>query len=241
MKKFLASTAILAAMGAPAFAAGTSEPSQSLLSGLLTNASALSASLSNVAENLNDVNGSVAVDTSRNFTGLASDISAIGAGSQHGFGSYSQAGTNVFAQDLPTSLLNVLNPLTLSMGDISTTAIGAMQSGSITATVDTSKIVDKVTTSSGGASTNAAAAAEAYGGTSGALSFQNIAVNSGAIDGSVALTLADVNSTIGKVGTTAIGAMGSGSLTATMTGNMGGVTSNTAAIVTALVGGPIFP
>ena len=133
------------------------------------------------------------------------------------FGSFSQAGLSVIGRDLPANLLNVLNPLTLTLGDLSTTAIGAMQSGSMIATVNTSGIVNHVALAATGSTTSANSLADAYGGIANAVAFQNIAVNSGDVNGSVQLVLADVNATVGKIGTTAIGAMGSGSLTATNT------------------------
>jgi hypothetical protein len=80
--------------------------------------------------------------------------------------------------------------------------------------------------------------AESYGGIGGTIAVQNITNNLGGTDGSVTLALADVNATVGKVATTAIGAMGSGDLTATVSGNMAGTSSNTAAIIAALVGTP---
>ncbi len=247
MKKLLISTAILAALTGGAFAQtanpDTNHPAPapqqtttSLLSNLLLNASSLSASLSNVAQNLNSVDGSINVVTGRDYSGIYKNIDALNGVDNVPFGSLSSIGTNVMGRDLPASLMNVLFPLTASLGDLSTTAIGAMQSGSMTGTVNAGGIVDRVSTAATASTTSANASAEAFGGISNALAFQNIAVNSGDVNGSVQLKLADVNSTVGKIGTTAIGAMGSGSLTASITGNMGGVTSNTDAIITALIG-----
>ncbi|MBI1172347.1 hypothetical protein GC209_13175 [bacterium] len=251
MKKLLVSTAMLALMTGAGFAQSvpatnhpapaTAQTSVSLLDGLLANASALSASLSNVAQNLNSVDGSINVTTSRDYSGIASGINALSGGGTTPFGSYSQVGTNVYGQDLPAALLGVLDPLTASLGDLSTTSIGAMQSGSITATVDASKIVSSVQDNATASTTSAMASADTYGGIANTLAFQNIAVNSGDINGSVQLALADVNSTVGKVATTAIGAMGSGSLTANITGNMGATTDATSAIVASLVGGSTAP
>jgi len=248
MKKILASTAILAAMSGTAFAAagdtpatnhpapGDAQSSASLLNDLLGNAATLSASLSNVAQNLNSVDGSINVDTNRDYSGLANGIDALSLDGTIPFGSFSTVGSNVFSRDLPASLLNVLNPLTLTLGDLSTTSIGAMQSGALTGTVNAGGIVDRVSSAATASTTTANSAVDTYGGIAHNVAFQNIAVNSGDINGSVQLSLNDVNSAIGKIGTTAIGAMGSGSLTATVTGNMGNVTENTASIVNALVG-----
>lgn len=215
---------------------GPYEPT-SLLDNLLADATALQASLTNVAENLNDVNGSINVATSRSLTDMASVIDSLSVGGTIPFGSFSQVGANVFGQDLPASLLAVLNPTVASLGDLSTTAIGAMQSGSITATIDADGLVDKASSTATASTTSAMVAAETYGNIANTVAFQNIANNAGYIDGSVNLALADVNATVGKVATTAIGAMGSGSLTATISGNMGSVTRSSASIIDALVGG----
>jgi hypothetical protein len=237
MKNILFTTTILAGFavaGAASFAGPAS--AASLLDQILANATDLSASLSNVAENLADVNGSIDVSTSRSLTDMASVIESLSNGGTIPFGSYSQVGANVYGQDLPASLLAVLNPTVASLGDLSTTAIGAMQSGSITATIDASGLVDKASSAATGSTTSANLAAETYGNIGNTLAFQNIANNAGAIDGSVTLALADVNATVGKVATTAIGAMGSGSLTANISGNMEGVARSSSGIIESLVG-----
>jgi hypothetical protein len=66
---------------------------------------------------------------------------------------------------------------------------------------------------------------------------QNVSVNSGDINGSVDLILADVDAKVGSVATTAIGALQSGAMTATVDGAIGSVSHNSAALVNALVGG----
>jgi hypothetical protein len=243
MNKFLLTTTALAGltMSGAAFAqAVPAEPvaqaPASLLQSLLDNAEVLSASLSNVAENLNEVNGSIDISTTRSLTEMDALVKSLGGST--GFGSYSQVGSGVYGRDIPASLLAVLDPTVATLGDLSTTAIGAMQSGSIIATIDASGIQDRVSSAATGSSTSADAMAESYGGIGGTIAVQNIANNLGGIDGSVTLALADVNATVGKVATTAIGAMGSGDLTATVKGNMAGTSSNTAAIIAALVGTP---
>lgn len=238
MKKILFTTTILAGFAFTGAAFAQTAPQASLLNNILADAADLSASLSNVAENLAAVNGSIDVTTSRSLTDMAAVIEALSNGGTIPFGSFSQVGANVFGQDLPASLLAVLNPTVASLGDLSTTAIGAMQSGSITATIDADGLVDKASSTATASTTSAMVAAETYGNIGNTLAFQNIANNAGAIDGSVNLALADVNATVGKVATTAIGAMGSGSLTATISGNMEGTARSSANIITALVGNP---
>lgn len=209
--------------------------STSLLDNILADAAELSSSLSNVSQNLNDINGSIAVTTSRDYAAVAGGIEAL-VGTYDGFGSYSQVNANVYGVDLPASLLAVLDPLTLELGDLSTTAIGTLQSGDMSGTFDASGIVNKVSSSAEGSTTGAAMLAETYGGIANTLAMQNVSVNSGDIDGSVNLILADVNTKAGAIATTAIGALQSGAMTADVSGSMGAVTDTTSALVSALVG-----
>ena len=211
--------------------------STSLLDNVLANAAELSASLSNVSQNLNDINGSIEVTTDRDYAAVASGIDAL-TGTYDGFGSYSQVNANVYGVDLPASLLAVLDPLVLELGDLSTTAIGTLQSGNMTGTFDASGIVNKVSSSAEGSTTGAAMLAETYGGIANTLAMQNVSVNSGDINGSVDLILADVDTKAGKIATTAIGALQSGAMTADVSGSMGAVTATTSALVSALVGTP---
>lgn len=236
MKKILSSTAFVAgiAFGGAAFAqAATSE---SLLDLILADVNDLSASLSNVSQNLNSVDGSITVDTTRDYANFDEVIDSLLTGT-NGFGSYSQVSSTVFGSDVPASLLNVLNPLTLELGNLSTTAIGTLQSGNMTATFDASGLLATAESTSTGLSTSAGIMAEQYGSIALPIAMQNISVNSGAIDGSIALTMADVNATIGNVGTTAIGALGSGALTANVKGTMGAADATATTLVSSLVGG----
>jgi hypothetical protein len=236
MKHLLSTTTLVAglAFGGAAFA--EVQTSNSLLDDILADANDLSTSLSNVSQNLNSIDGSISVDTSRDLSSVADGIDSL-IGNYDGFGSYSQVNASVFGVDLPASLLAVLNPLTLELGNLSTTAIGTLQSGNMTATFDASGIVNKVTSSSTGATTSAGMLAETYGGFADTVAMQNISVNSGDINGSVELTLNDVNAKVGSVATTAIGALQSGAMTASVDGTIGSVDHNSAALVSALVGG----
>jgi hypothetical protein len=246
MKHLLSTTALAAGLvfgGSAAFAqAAPSTPdpvdaqaSASLLDGILEDAAELSASLSNVSQNLNNINGSIEVGTGRDLEGIAAGISAL-IGEYDGFGSFSTVNPNVFGVDLPASLLAVLDPLTLELGDLATTAIGTLQSGNMTGSFDASGLVNKVTSSATGGTTSADMLADTYGGIADAIAMQNISVNSGDINGSVDLILADVNTKVGGIATTAIGSLQSGAMTATVTGAMGAIDHNSAALVAALVG-----
>jgi len=242
MKYLLSTTALITSVtfGGAAFAQSAADPvqqdSSSLLDSILGDATELSASISNVSQNLNAIDGTIDVTTSRDLTNMNTIISSLGG--TEGFGSYSQAGSGVFGRDIPDTLLAVLDPLTLSLGDLATTAIGTLQSGNMTGSFDSDGLVSRVETSSTGSTTSANAMAEQYAGIANTVALQNISVNSGAIDGSVALILADVNTIAGGIATTAIGALQSGAMEATIAGNLGGTTENTSAIVTALVGAP---
>lgn len=235
MQKFLSTTAFVAAVafGGSAFA---QETSSSLLDNILLDADSLSASLSNVAQNLNEVDGYIDIDTTRNMGDFTTIIDSLAG--PNGFGSYSQVNSSVYGSDVPASLLNVLNPLTLELGNLSTTAIGALQSGNMTATFDASGLLAKASSTSEGLSTSAGMSAEQYGAIMNPVAMQNISVNSGYIDGSVNLALADVNTTVGNIGTTAIGALGSGAMTATISGQMGTATEVGSNLVNSLVGSP---
>ena len=86
--------------------------STSLLDGILNDAAALSASISNISQNLNDIDGSISVDTSRSLADMAATVDELlGDDADAAFGSYSQVSTGVFAQDIPANLLEVLEEL----------------------------------------------------------------------------------------------------------------------------------
>lgn len=215
--------------------ASDAQQSQSLLDNILADATALSASLSNVSQNLNNINGSIEVSTNRDLAGIAEGITAL-IGTYDGFGSFSTVNANVYGVDLPASLLAVLDPLVLELGNLSTTAIGTLQSGNMTGSFDASGIVNKVTSSAEGATTSANMLAETYGGIAETVAMQNISVNAGDINGSVDLILADVDAKVGSVATTAIGALQSGAMTASVDGSIGTVSHNSADLINALVG-----
>lgn len=211
--------------------------STSLLDGVLANADALSASLSNISQNLNDIDGSIAVTTSRDYATVTSGVTALlGGVTGATFGSFATVGDDIYSRDLPVELLDVLDPLTLSLGDLATTAIGTLQSGNLNATFDASGISTRIEESATGSTTTADRLGEQYASIGDTLALQNISVNTGAIDGSVELIMADVNAIAGGIATTAIGSLQSGAMEATISGQLMGTTDNTAAIINALVG-----
>ena len=216
-------------------------PSVSLLDGILADAENLFASASNISQNLNNIDGSIDVVTSRDFDGLI-------AGGIGNFGSFSQAGDGVFARDVPETLLAVLDPLTLVLGDLATTSIGTLQSGhmiaqsgNIKAWFDAEGLVSKLTTTVTTTATSTTATAQQYGGIADTIAMQNVSVNTGRVDGSALLILADVDAKTGTIATTAIGALQSGKMEATVMGGLGTISDHTSGIVTALVGGTTKP
>lgn len=210
--------------------------SVSLLSGILTDAAELSASLTNVSQNLNNVDGSINVDTLRDTGDFSAIIESLTGGGTTNFGSFSQVNANVYGRDIPEALLGVLDPLTLELGNLSTTAIGSLQSGNMTATFDSSDLLARASSTAEGSTTGATMLAEQYGAFALPIAMQNVSVNTGAIDGSVNLALNDVNAKTGTIATTAIGSLGSGAMTATITGAMGAPSSVGTGLVNALVG-----
>jgi hypothetical protein len=98
---------------------------------------------------------------------------------------------------------------TLDLGDMATTALGAVNTGDITLGVNSA--VDEASTST----TNAISAAlTQIGGSAdtGALVL-NVASNASAVNGSIENTMASVNGSIGNLSTTALGAVNTGTIT----------------------------
>jgi hypothetical protein len=180
--------------------------STSLLSGILANAADLSANVSNISQNLNDIDGTIDVTTSRDFVGLVAGVDGL-LGAIDSFGSFSQAIANVSGRDIPATLLAVLDPLTLEMGNLATTAIGALQSGTMAVWFDADGLLSKVTTASTSGMTTANTAAEQHAGIANSIIIQDISVNTGSIDGSVQLILANLDAKADAVATTVIGGL----------------------------------
>lgn len=98
---------------------------------------------------------------------------------------------------------------TLDLGDMATTALGAVNTGEITLGVNSA--VDEASTST----TNAISAVMTQIGGSadtGALVL-NVASNASAVQGSIENTMASVNGSIGNLSTTALGAVNTGTIT----------------------------
>lgn len=214
MKKLLATTAI----SMMAFTGAAS--AQTLLETILTNADDLVLSISNVAENIADIDASIEIDTTRDYAGIDTILATLMAGTSP-LGSYSQVSTTVFASDFELPDLAFLAPLETTIGDLSTTAIGALQSGSMDISITSTNLVEDLSVLAASSSTNATQMGETYASISGGLAFQNYAFNGAAnLDANIVLTLADVNATVGNVATTAIGALGSGDMVVALVGSL---------------------
>lgn len=220
--------------------AGAATASQSLLDDLLAQTPELSIALTNLAQNLGRIDASVAVTTERHFTAMADVLTGYAAG-RESYGNTLAVGAGAMVSDLNGALPEqVLAPLLLDLGAISTTGLGALQAADLTGAHDGSGLAQRVTVSAGGV----ALAAESRGSLGGLMAMQNVALNAGAVEASVALVLADVGARSGGIATTAIGALQNGALntsvelTATVQANMGDLAETSAALMLALVGGP---
>lgn len=109
------------------------------------------------------------------------------------------AGVNAIEWDMPT----------LNFGDMATTALGAVNTGTITLGVNSK--VDEAKTSSTQA---VSSVMDQMGGSAdtGALVL-NIASNMTGVNGSITNTMSEVNGTVGKASTTALGAVNTGTIT----------------------------
>lgn len=122
------------------------------------------------------------------------------------------------------------NMPTLSWGDMSTTVLGAVNTGEITLGVNQS--VEQAKTTSTGALSSLV---DQIGGSAdtGALVL-NVASNMTGVNGSIRNTMTEVNGTVGDLGTTVLGAVNTGTITsgvnAAVSGIVGGGTSQTGGI-----------
>ncbi|WP_439150780.1 hypothetical protein [Sulfitobacter sp.] len=108
---------------------------------------------------------------------------------------------------------------TLDLGDMATTALGAVNTGEITLGVNSA--VDEASTST----TNAISAVMTQIGGSadtGALVL-NVASNASAVNGSINNTMAEVNGSIGNLSTTALGAVNTGTITSGVDAAVAGI------------------
>ena len=200
---------------------------------LLQKAPALSAALTNVAQNLAGVDGSFALAVGRDFAALADGLEVWSTGR-----SEMAASVNVHVTELQGETLLQLGGIVLDVNAVATTAVGSLQSADLTGSFNAASITDRIAVVTG--STNLAV--EALGGVAGSVFLQNLSLNGGEVLGAVDMQLADVEGQIGNITTTALGALQNGALqttvdlSATVQGQLGELTASTTAVLVALVG-----
>ena len=207
MKNLLVSTAIVASMG---FATGafaqdadptTADPTnslagqqESLLQSLLSDAASIQSTLANTSENLADIDGSIKIDIARWKDTI--DVTA---------------GDGVF----------IMEPINAKIGQLSTTVIGSLGSGTVVADTVLSNVntINQAITSTSRALNTSFADDNA-----GLQQVYNLSSNLGALDASVVVNLAGVNlEDLAGISTTAIGSLGTGSITADLVNNAAGL------------------
>jgi hypothetical protein len=195
MKKFFTTTAIaLVSMS------GAASAQESVLERVLsqinndTNLASVNGTFANIAENIGGVGGA-GVDGSINT--MIEGVSATIAEATQS----ASAGEDVFALEF--------NLPTLDIGELSTTALGAVNTGDITLGVNST--VDEAKTTSTQAVSSVMAQLGGSSGT-GALVL-NIASNMTGVNGSINTVMSDVNGSLDSAATTALGAVNTGTIT----------------------------
>lgn len=192
---------------------------QSLLQDLLAKADTIQSSLANTSENLGNINGSINLDMTR-FDAALPDV---------------VAGTS-------TNGATISEPITAKIGNLTTTVIGSLGTGDISSTANLSSIqnLNQAMTN-----TSQALNAQFTNGPTGAApaglqQIYNLSSNLGALDASVNIdlkgvslasadnipgvlstnaTINSIDSKMATISTTAIGSLGDGKVTSTLTNN----------------------
>lgn len=213
MKKYLITTALVTFAGLASTAmaqdmnANTDLPNQgsgigassavagdSLLETLLANASAIQVSLANTSENLASIDGSIDISLSRFESGIDQDVLVGG-----------------------TSGVSIIEPLNATIGELTTTVIGSLGDGSV---VSTSTLANITALNQAMTQTSDALNAQFSSDNSGLQQIYNLSSNLGSLDASVDVALVGVNlDELAGVATTAIGSLGTGAITSTVTNN----------------------
>lgn len=213
MKKYLITTALVTLSGLASTAmaqdmnANTELPNEgtgigsstavsgdSLLETLLANASAIQVSLANTSENLASIDGSIDISLSRFESGISQDVLVGG-----------------------TSGVSIIEPLNAKIGELTTTVIGSLGDGSVVSTSTLANIEDL---NQAMTQTSDALNAQFSSDNSGLQQIYNLSSNLGTLDASVDVALVGVNlEELAGVATTAIGSLGTGAITSTVTNN----------------------
>lgn len=184
----------------------------SLLDSLLAQADLIQSSLANTSENLANINGSINLDMTR-FDAALPDVVA---------GSTTDGAT-------------ISEPITATLGNLTTTVIGSLGNGTIASTADLSSID---TLNQAVSATSQALNAQFVNGAAGEApaglqQVYNLSSNLGALDASVNVNLSGVSldattnlaDAMATWSTTAIGSLGTGDITSTLTNNAAGLTN----------------
>jgi hypothetical protein len=218
MNKFFATTAIaLVSMS------GAASAQESVLERVLnqisndTNLASVNGTFANIAENIGGVDGS-GVDGS--ITTTINGVTATVADATQS----ASADEDVFALEF--------NLPTLDIGNLSTTALGAVNTGDITLGVNST--VDEAQTSSTQA---VSSVMSQLGGSSdtGALVL-NIASNMTGVNGSITTVMSDVNGSLDSAATTALGAVNTGTITSGVNAAVQGITGTSGQGITGTSG-----
>ena len=207
--------------------------STSLLDDLLRSSPNISASLSNVAQQMGMVDGSLSLATEQNLTAMSSALELWSEGRRS-----ASAAQEVRAIELQENTLARLEALRLDLGTVSTTAIGSLQSADIAASFNAAVVIQRLTLTAN--ETNLTV--ESWGAVTGQVLMQNISTNMGHVAAATVLHIADAGARIDDITVTALGALQSGAmrgtadLSATVLGQMGKVNSASSELVRALVG-----
>jgi hypothetical protein len=194
MKKLLATTAAFVLASA-----GASFAQESVLERVLsqidnaTNLASVNGTFANIAENIGGANGE-GVDGS-----ITTTVNGVTAAVAEATQQATAGAANAYEFNLPT----------VDIGDLSTTALGAVNTGDITLGVNST--VDEAKTTSTQAVSSVMNQLGGSDGT-GALVL-NIASNMTGVNGSITTTMTDVNGALASAATTALGAVNTGTIT----------------------------
>jgi hypothetical protein len=222
---------------APVFALVLEPPMEaapiSLLDALLEDAGDQAIALSNVAQNLGEMDASFNLHVDHTLAALSAELNNWSVGS-----AFAVSGAGPYASDLEADMLAPLDRLSLDLGTVATMAVGGLQAADLSGSFNAGSLTERIAFSAGAADL----AAEASGSIPATVALQNVSINAGEVIGAADLQLAEVDARIAGIGTTAIGALQNGplnttvDLTATVQGQLGEITAATAAVVAVLVG-----
>lgn len=202
----------------------------------------VAALISSIAGNNADIDGSINITVdgsaggalSGNFSDTTNDIlDAAGNAAVEGSTADGTGGAGSFAGSLAVdwfednstisegAFAGEIGETTVDIGDVSATALGAVNNG----TVDLTETAGSINSSSSAATSSTDSAANYALAAGSGISVEQVAVNTGLIDGTATINFSG-NGSIGEVGTTAAGAINTSTVTAAITGAVFGDPTN---------------